>query len=209
MKLIVGLGNPGPRYVRNRHNVGAQCVIRMAGRYRSARSRIMSKARVTSARIADADVVLAKPLTFMNLSGQAVSSLLHRYGVALSDLLVIYDDLDLPVGKIRLRKGGGAGGHKGMLSIINALGTQSFPRLRIGIGRPADGDPRDYVLSNFPSDETDVMERTYDRAIAAVESFVIEGIAAAMNTFNGTRESLDREGQTSQKGLGCEPDQSA
>jgi len=206
VKLIVGLGNPGPRYASNRHNAGSQCVVRMANRYRSTRSEIISKAHVTPARIADADAVLARPLTFMNLSGQAVSSLLQRYGVALSDLLVIYDDLDLPLGKIRLREGGGAGGHKGMLSIINALGTESFPRLRIGIGRPGDAEPRDYVLSDFASDETDVMERTYDRAIAAVESFVIEGIAAAMNTFNMTREPLDREGQTSQEGLGCEPD---
>jgi PTH1 family peptidyl-tRNA hydrolase len=209
VKLIVGLGNPGPRYASNRHNVGFQCVVRMAGRYGSARGEIVSKAHVTPARIGDVDVVLARPLTFMNLSGQTVSALLCRYGVALSDLLVIYDDLDLPLGGIRLRQEGGSGGHKGMLSIIKALGTESFPRLRIGIGRPVDGEPSDYVLSDFASDEIRVMEETYDRAIAAAESFVVEGIVAAMNTYNTTREPPERVRQTTQKAPGFEPDQSA
>jgi len=184
VKLIVGLGNPGPRYVRNRHNVGYQCVKRMAQRYGLTSGKVMFKAYLTSGQIAGVKVILARPLTFMNLSGQAVRPLLHWYRIDLSDLLVIYDDLDLPLGRIRLRKKGGAGGHRGVRSVIETLGTQAFPRLRIGIGRPVRGDPRDYVLSDFTPDELAVMEDAYQKAVAAIELFITEGIDAAMNRFN-------------------------
>ena len=209
MKLIIGLGNPGPGYANNRHNVGFQCVDRMVRRHGPASSRIMHKAHVSSVQIGGTKVMLAKPLTFVNLSGQAVSSLLLWYHVGVSDLLVIHDDLDLPLGRIRLRQEGGSGGHKGVLSIIGALGTESFPRLRIGIGRPVHGDPRDYVLSDFAPDELLVVESIYSRATAAVESFIVHGIAAAMNTFNAMCKSPDQVEQISQEGLGLEPDQSA
>jgi PTH1 family peptidyl-tRNA hydrolase len=190
VKLIVGLGNPGPRYARNRHNVGYQCVERVAQQHGLAFGKVMFKAYIVSGRVDGARVVLARPLTFMNLSGQAVRPLLRWYHVALSDLLVIYDDLDLPLGRIRVRQKGGSGGHKGMRSIVKALGTEDFPRLRIGIGRPARGEPQDYVLSDFTSDELITMEDAYGRAVAAIVSFVTEGIAIAMNTANPSSEIL-------------------
>ena len=184
MKLIVGLGNPGPRYTGNRHNVGYQCIERLARRHDITVGKVMFKAYVSRVQIGHHKVVLARPLTFMNLSGLAVRPVLRWYHLPLQDLLVIYDDLDLPLGTIRLRQKGGAGGHKGMRSIIEALGSQEFPRLRIGIGRPARGEPQDYVLSDFTRDELAVMEGAYDLALEAVERFVAEGIVPAMNEFN-------------------------
>ncbi|MBM4432334.1 MAG: aminoacyl-tRNA hydrolase, partial [Chloroflexi bacterium] len=184
MKLIVGLGNPGPRYAQNRHNVGFQCLERIARGNGMAFGKVMFKAYVASGQIAGTKVLLAKPLTFMNLSGQAVRPLFRWYRVALQDLLVVYDDLDLATGRIRLRKKGGSGGHKGMASIIEALGSQDFARLRIGIGRPVHGEPTDYVLGNFSPDELVDMETAYDRAEAAIEAFVTDGIDVAMNRFN-------------------------
>lgn len=188
MKLIVGLGNPGPSYVKNRHNVGYQCVERVAQRAGLTLGKVMFKAYTTIGQIDNIHVVLARPLTFMNLSGQAVGPLLHWYHAELSDLLVICDDLDLPLGRIRLRQHGGSAGHKGMRSIMETLGTQEFARLRIGIGRPAHGEPQDYVLGNFTLDEQIAMQNAYDRAAAAVESFVVDGIAVAMNKFNSPGE---------------------
>ena len=184
MKLIVGLGNPGPRYARNRHNVGYQCVERLAQQHGLTFGKIMFKAYVVSGKIAGTRVLLARPLTFMNLSGQAVRPLLRWHHAALADLLIIHDDLDLPLGKIRLRRKGGAGGHKGMRSIIEALETEDFPRLRVGIGRPVQVEPQDYVLNDFARDELIVMEDTCEHVMAAIQCFVGEGIAAAMNKFN-------------------------
>jgi PTH1 family peptidyl-tRNA hydrolase len=184
VKLIVGLGNPGPRHAQNRHNVGYQCLERLAQRHGLPLGRIMFQASVTSGHIAGIKTVLARPLTFMNLSGQAVRPLLRWYRIALADLLVIYDDLDLPLGKIRLRHQGGSGGHKGMRSVIEALGTEAFPRLRVGIGRPVHGEPPDHVLSDFTLDERIVMDGALDQAVAAVETFIAAGIRAAMNSYN-------------------------
>ena len=209
MKLVVGLGNPGPRYANNRHNVGFRCVRRIAVQYGSSRHKLIDNALVTPVQIRGTKVALARPLAFMNRSGQAVASLSRRYAVALSDLLVVYDDLDLPLGRIRLREVGGAGGHKGMLSIIDSLGGDSFPRLRIGIGRPAEDQPSDYVLCDFAPDEVSTVEATYELAIAAVESFVTGGIVVAMNTFNAPREPRNAVLRTDQEGSCLEPDQSA
>lgn len=189
MKLIAGLGNPGPQYANNRHNVGYRCIERLVQRHGLAKGRMMFKAWVTSGTIGETRVLLARPLTFMNLSGQSVRPLLRWYRVAPGDLLVIYDDLDLPLGKIRLRPHGGSGGHKGMQSIIEALGTQELARLRIGIGRPVHGDAPDYVLSNFTPDERIVMEGALDQGMAAVETFIASGIEAAMNAFNLSGEA--------------------
>lgn len=146
--------------------------------------KVMFKAYVSRGQIGHHTVVLARPLTFMNLSGLAVRPVLRWYHLPMQDLLVIYDDLDLPLGTIRLRQKGGSGGHKGMRSIIESLGSQEFPRLRIGIGRPIRGEPQEYVLSDFARDELAVMEGAYDSAVEAAERFVAEGIAAAMNEFN-------------------------
>jgi len=185
VKLIVGLGNPGPRYANNRHNVGFQCLDRLAQAHGLAFQRRENKALLARGKIAGVEVLLAKPQTYVNLSGQAVERLARSYQVPLEDILVIYDDMDLPLGKIRLRPRGGAGGHKGVRSIIEHLGSRDFPRLRVGIGRPPGRmDPVDYVLGDFTPEERPVIEEAYERAIAAVECWLREGIVEAMNRYN-------------------------
>jgi PTH1 family peptidyl-tRNA hydrolase len=191
-KLIVGLGNPGRKYAHNRHNVGFQCLDRLAqahdlsfrGGVLNRLKRRRAKASLASGKIADVGVVLARPLTYMNLSGQAVGQLVSFYKLSLEDILVICDDLDLPLGTIRLRPEGGSGGHKGMRSIIEALGSQAFPRLRVGIGRPPGNDAVNYVLSDFTADEQITLVSVYEKVVAAVELFLREGIEAAMNVYN-------------------------
>ena len=186
VRLVIGLGNPGREYARNRHNAGFQIVDRLAARAGEKFGK--HPGRVLAARVtfAEVPVVLAKPQTFMNLSGASVSALVHWYHVdTLKDLLVIYDDLDLPVGKIRLRPAGSAGGHKGLISIIEHLRTETFCRLRVGIGRPEYGEPFRYVLDNFTAEEWTAMDAAQERAADAVECFLREGIVAAMNQFNG------------------------
>jgi PTH1 family peptidyl-tRNA hydrolase len=181
----VGLGNPGRKYERNRHNAGFHCLDRLAGVHRLAFDTKRDKAEVALGRVAGRRVVLAKPQTFMNDSGQAVGPLARFYKVEPGQVLVIYDELDLPQGTLRLRPSGSAGGHRGMLSIIEHLGTRNFPRLRVGIGRPPGRmPPKAYVLQDYGADEWAVMEEVYDRAVAAVESFILDGIAEAMNRFN-------------------------
>ncbi|MFQ5812052.1 MAG: aminoacyl-tRNA hydrolase [Anaerolineae bacterium] len=183
-KLIVGLGNPGRKYAGNRHNVGFQCLDRLAEAWDLPFSRRKHKALLVQGEIAGLKAILAKPQTFMNLSGQAVERLARFYKVPPGSILVIYDDLDLPLGKIRLRPEGGSGGHKGMKSIIEHLGTDGFPRLRVGIGRPTHSDPVDYVLGDFAPDERITIEAACERAVSAVELWLAEGIVAAMNRYN-------------------------
>ncbi|MGQ9715780.1 MAG: aminoacyl-tRNA hydrolase, partial [Anaerolineae bacterium] len=182
--LVVGLGNPGPEYVRNRHNVGFLCLDRLAERHGISPWRRKHHALVAEGLVAGHPVVLAKPQTFMNLSGQAVRPLMRHYGVALADLLVVHDDLDLDLGVLRLRRQGSSAGHKGVQHIIDTLGSREFPRLRIGVGRPAHGDPVDYVLSDFTLDESIVIDRALDRAVEAIVAWLERGIEAAMNAFN-------------------------
>ncbi|BAF58294.1 peptidyl-tRNA hydrolase [Pelotomaculum thermopropionicum SI] len=147
----------------------------------------MFKALVGQGRIDGEKVVLAKPQTYMNLSGEAVGALLNWYGLTPADLIVVYDDLDLPPGKLRLRAGGGAGGHKGVQSVIRVLGTENFARVRVGIGRPAEPglDPAGYVLSRFDRDEVEIMREALDLAAAAVLCMVRDGVDRAMNLYNG------------------------
>jgi PTH1 family peptidyl-tRNA hydrolase len=183
-KLIVGLGNPGRQYARNRHNVGFQCLDRLAQAHGLLFGNRRARASLASGKTSGVRVVLAKPRTYMNLSGQAVGPLVRFYKLSLDDILVIYDDLDLPLGTIRLRPEGGSGGHKGMRSIIEALGSQAFPRLRVGIGRPPGNDAVSYVLKDFTADEQITLESVYEKVVAAVELFLREGIEAAMNTYN-------------------------
>lgn len=188
VKLIVGLGNPGIQYAGHRHNVGFQSLDRLAEVHGLRFDQLQHKARVAAGEVAGHRVVLAKPLTYMNLSGQAVVPLLRWYKVPLPDLLVLYDDLDLPLGTLRLRPSGGSGGHKGLQSIIQQLGSEDFPRLRIGVSRPPPGwDPADYLLSDFTPAEQALLPDIYERVIAAVETWLKEGIMAAMNRFNVTR----------------------
>lgn len=183
-RLIVGLGNPGRKYAGHRHNVGFQCLDHLAEAWGLSFSKRKHKALLAQGHIAGLKAILAKPQTFMNLSGQAVERMARFYKVPPENILVIYDDLDLPVGKIRLRPEGGSGGHKGMKSIIEHLGSNGFPRLRVGIGRPTHGDPVDYVLSDFAPDEQIAMEQAYERAVSAVELWLTEDIVAAMNRHN-------------------------
>ena len=190
MYLIVGLGNPGEQYAKNRHNVGFQCLKYLADRYRLVFSEKQSKARLAGGMIAGQRVVLAKPFTFMNASGQAVAPLVRWHKLdPKRELLVVYDDLDLPFGTLRLRASGSAGGQNGMKSIIEQLGTQEFARLRVGIGRPPAGwDSRDHVLGNWSRAEAQVLPELYARVADAIEVFVAEGIIAAMNRFNVQQE---------------------
>lgn len=184
IKLVVGLGNPGVRYARNRHNVGFMIVDQFAHvrHWRFARKRF--NAEIAEGEIDGTRVMVVKPQTFMNLSGEAVGKLLAFYKIAPHDLLVVYDDLDLPLGKMRLRPKGSAGGHHGMESIIARIGTADFPRLRVGIGRPKPDDDIDHVLGNFEGDEKKLMDETFSRAVKAIEVWVREGIEKAMNEFN-------------------------
>jgi PTH1 family peptidyl-tRNA hydrolase len=183
--LVVGLGNPGRKYAQNRHNAGFQCVDRLAEAYHMRFDTKRDKAEVALGRVAGRRVVLAKPQTFMNDSGVSVGALARFYQVEPAHVLVIYDDLDLPLGTLRLRPQGSAGGHRGMLSIVQHLGTRDFPRLRVGIGRPPGRlPPKAYVLQDFGEDEWTDVQEVYARAVAAIESFIVDGVKEAMNRFN-------------------------
>ncbi len=185
--LIVGLGNPGKEYEDTRHNVGFRVVEEIARRYGLAFGKTERKAQVASGTIKDKKVILAKPQTFMNLSGEAVRSLMDFYKVELARILVIADDLDIPLGTVRLRQTGGAGGQNGMKSVIQHLGTPDFNRLRFGIGRPPGKmQGRDYVLSAFKGDDGILAAQVVDRAADAVETWLVEGIDLAMTRHNGS-----------------------
>ncbi len=188
MKVIVGLGNPGAEYATTRHNVGFMVIDRLVSDLDAAVKKKMFRALVGRGQIGDEKVVLAKPQTYMNLSGEAVGALLNWYKLAATDLIVIYDDLDLPLGKLRIRPKGGPGGHKGIQSIIRVLGTENFPRIRIGIGRPSwSGFEADYVLGRFASEEAEEIKEALDLAAKAVHCIVLEGVDRAMNIYNKER----------------------
>jgi PTH1 family peptidyl-tRNA hydrolase len=182
--LICGLGNPGPKYARNRHNAGFQCVDRLAQQWKLSFERMRFRAYLALGQALGFSLILAKPLTFMNDSGESVASIARWYKIPVSNLLVIYDDLDLPLGKVRLRPGGSSGGHKGMTSIITHLGSDAFPRLRMGIGRPIHGEPYEYVLSDFTKDQSIIMQDAYTRGQAAIECLLTQGVEIAMSKFN-------------------------
>ncbi len=210
MRLIAGLGNPGKQYERNRHNVGFQIVDLLAARHGLRFDIKQGKAKAALGLVTvpvgveqvalstepDAPtfdrpilqaqrVVLAKPQTFMNLVGPSVQALLSYYKIAPADLLVIYDDLDLPLGVLRLRASGGSGGHNGMKSLMGALGSGDFARLRVGIDRPPGRmDPADYVLQNFSPPQEELMVRTRELAADACQHWLAHGIVPAMNVFN-------------------------
>ena len=188
MKLIVGLGNPGREYQGTRHNVGFAAIDVLARRHGiHVRSR-RNKALVGEGVIGGSEVVLAKPLTFMNLSGQAVGGLVRRYRLDFSDITVICDDVNLPLGRLRVRAGGSAGGHKGLRSIIHSLGAEEFARIRIGIGSPA-GDMVDHVLSRFRKVERRIASEAVGKAADAAEAILTAGIEQAMNQFNAPAAS--------------------
>ena len=190
--LIVGLGNPGREYAHSRHNVGFWCLNRLARRHGIAFSSRGRLAAVGEGRLAERRVILAKPRTFVNQSGRAVSPLLQRFRLSPQQLLVVYDDLDLPLGRVRLRPSGSHGGHRGMRSIVEAIGSQDFPRIRIGIGRPkVAGEPTwepeavvDYVLSPMTAEERRILDEAAATAAEAILCLLSEGVEAAMNRYN-------------------------
>ncbi len=186
MFLVTGLGNPGPHYCLNRHNAGYMLVDRLAERAGARFERILKRSVSCAVDYCGKDTVLAKPLTYMNRSGGAVLELLDRFPVPLDCLLVVYDEVALPLGKMRLRRSGSSAGHRGMQSILDALGTEEVPRLRIGVGldQPPDDYP-DFVLSNFSKADLKVLDSMLDRACDAVESWLCEGIEKTMAKFNG------------------------
>ncbi len=188
MWLIVGLGNPGEEYANTRHNIGFRCVKELARRHSLAFDGKRAHARIAEGMIAGQRVALAKPFTYMNLSGQAVVGLRQWYKIASdSELLVIYDDSDLPFGTLRIRANGSAGTHNGMRSIVGQLGSQAFPRLRMGIGQPPPGwDIAKYVLGRFTREEEAQLAAIVERAADAVELMLREGLITAMNRYNGT-----------------------
>ncbi len=192
MKLIVGLGNPGRGYANNRHNVGFVCLNHFAKTQGIRFDKKQGTARIGISEIAGSKVVLARPQTYMNLIGQSVSRLIKKFNINLDDLLVIHDDLDLPLGKIRIRYGSSSGGHKGIDSIISSLGSQNFSHLRVGIGRPTtegfaetnEANIVAYVLSNFTSEEKQIVVQVIPRVSEAIYCLLSQGLAVAMNKYN-------------------------
>lgn len=187
MKLVVGLGNPGPKYAGTRHNVGFEVLDELARRHGLAFDGAPADALVARWRtpLAEGGVLLAKPLTFMNLSGHAVAALARYYRIEVGDIFVIVDEVALELGRLRARARGSAGGHNGLKSVAEQLGTEEYARLRIGVGRgDARRDLADHVLARFEADERPVVAETIRRAADAVEVFVASGIEPVMNTFN-------------------------
>jgi PTH1 family peptidyl-tRNA hydrolase len=188
--LLIGLGNPGREYKDTRHNFGFMLIDRIAVRLNARGMRVQSKAIVTTATYEDRKLILAKPQTYMNLSGQSVQGLVNFYKIPLTNIMILSDDLDIPLGTIRIRAAGGPGGQRGLASVIESLGTKDFSRLRLGIGRPPGRmDPANFILQNFSRDEMKSISEILDTAADAVLEFVKNGLNAAMNKFNGSIES--------------------
>ena len=188
MKLIVGLGNPGRSYAQTRHNVGFEVLDELARRAEATfRKPWLAKAETAQAVLAGQPVLLAKPTTFMNLSGVAVAALVRKRGMVPADVLVVSDDVELPVGRLRIRARGGAGGHNGLKSVVEHLGSEDFGRVRVGIGRATgERDTTGHVLGRFGAVERAALAPVIVMAVDAVECILAEGVEAAMNRFNGT-----------------------
>jgi PTH1 family peptidyl-tRNA hydrolase len=191
MKLIIGLGNPGKTYAHNRHNVGFRCLNYFARLHSIRFNRMQCRAKVGIGEVRGEKLLLARPRTFVNLSGDPAACLVRKHDIPLRDLLVIYDDLDLPLGKIRLRQSGGSGGHKGMNAIIFTLGSEDFPRIRVGIGRPQGEEQSvnedaivNYVLSDFSPHEEAAIKPAIAKVAEAIDYFLTQGVVAAMSKFN-------------------------
>ncbi|MDD4876733.1 MAG: aminoacyl-tRNA hydrolase [Dehalococcoidales bacterium] len=193
MKLIVGLGNPGREYASTRHNAGFACLNYFAKMQNIRFDKKQCKARTGSGMIAGSEVILARPQTYMNRSGESVGLLVNKFDINLDDLIVIHDELDLPLGKIRIRSGSSSGGHKGADSIINALDSRNFTRIRVGIGRPDNNNSLTvfdedeiihYVLSDFTFDEKQIVTEVISRISEAIIYLLTEGLTTAMNKYN-------------------------
>jgi len=193
MKLIAGLGNPGRIYAHNRHNIGFMCVSHFAKTQGIRFDKKQGQARIGTGEVVGSKLIVARPQTHMNLSGESIGRLAKKFNINLDDLLVIHDDLDLPLGKIRIRQGGRSGGHKGIDSIITHLGSQDFTRIRVGIGRPTtfEGSVEDkeadiiaYVLTDFTPDERKTVTQVIPKVSQAILYLLTEGLTAAMNKYN-------------------------
>lgn len=184
MKLIVGLGNPGAEYERTRHNVGWQVIDAFAKKFRIELSRHEKSAMTGTGRVAGGSVMVAKPLTYMNLSGDSVRLLVNAYLESTQDLMVVYDDIDLPLARLRIRPNGSAGTHNGMRSIITELQSENFPRLRVGIGPAGEGKLRDYVLDEFTLEEQPAIDQAIAKAVDALVLFCRDDLKRAMNQYN-------------------------
>lgn len=197
-RLVVGLGNVGAKYVRTRHNLGFEVIDELARRWDAMGPRSRFDARLQEVKVGDARVVLAAPTTMMNNSGFAVAQLANWYKVPTTDILVIYDELDLPFGTLKLRSSGGAGGHNGVRSIITQLGTQEFHRLRIGVGRPTSGSTIGFLLSRFSAQEQQALPNLIELSADAADCWARDGLERAMNEFN--RRSIDLPGDLARSG---------
>jgi PTH1 family peptidyl-tRNA hydrolase len=184
--LIVGLGNPGPKYAGHRHNIGFMVLDALASEIGAPITRKKFKGQFATGRLEGRDLVLLKPETFMNLSGQSVSPARGFFDVDISDILVVHDELDLPYGRVRLKVGGGHAGHNGLRSIKAELGSGDFARLRVGIGRPERGDVSDYVLSEFTGEDREFLPDTIERAVGALRATLRDGPRRAMNEVNAS-----------------------
>ncbi len=184
MKIIVGLGNPGKDYKDTRHNIGFMVLEELASRYMVEKQESRFDAIIGHVRIGTEKVLLVKPLTYMNLSGKAVQPLMHWYKLDLEDMMVVYDDMDLPMGSLRIRASGGTGGHKGIASISERLASKNFARMRIGIGRPEVGETTAWVLGKFSNDEKEQIQIVVKNAADALDKWVKKGIIEAMNAYN-------------------------
>ena len=185
MKIIVGLGNPGIKYAGTRHNMGFSAITGISDHFDIPFNKKECKAVTGHGFIGTEKVVLAKPQTFMNLSGEAVRELLNFYKCTAEDLIIIYDDIDLDVGKIRIRSHGSAGGHNGIKSIIQNIGTEEFDRIKIGVGhKPENFDLIDHVLGRFPKEQLEDVRDSVSRAVLACEEIIMAGAASAMNKYN-------------------------
>lgn len=186
MKLIVGLGNPTNKYEGTRHNVGFDVIDKMADEYGIGLDVIKHKGMYGKGKIDGQTVILLKPMTFMNLSGESVSQVASYYKIASSDIIVVYDDINLDVGRLRVRGKGSAGGHNGIKNIIANLHTEEFPRVRVGVGmKPPRMDLADYVLSHFSNEDRKLVDESYDKAIKAIALLVNDELDKAMNEYNG------------------------
>ncbi len=185
MKLIVGLGTQGPEYAGTRHNIGWKVADAFAAKFRIRIEKHEKNAMTGEGRVAGGNVLVARPLTYMNLSGDSVRLLMNAYLESLDDLIVVYDDIDLPLGKLRIKPNGGPGTHNGMRSVVTALGSEQFPRLRIGIGGiDSQGRLRDYVLGEITPDEEPIVQRAIERSVDALLLFVRGDLKRAMNEYN-------------------------
>ena len=189
MKLIVGLGNPGREYAGTRHNIGFGVIARLSDEYHISLNSKEHKAVCGKGFIEGEKVILAQPQTFMNLSGESVRSIADYYKIEPEDIVVAYDDIDLEVGQIRVRRKGSAGGHNGIKNIISHLGTNEFPRVKVGVGaKPQGGDLVNHVLGHFSKEDEKKMDEVLDEAVAAVETSVTQDVDVAMNRFNAKKK---------------------